>query len=269
MLLVQFQRGCHIGCRIRLTPGWWSVVPPQLRPISRWMLRSRDEYFEVEVNASLSWGTLDSFDYFVVVMVLTEIARDFHRTNAAWHCVNWTCWRAWLLRAQEGVPSPQKILPSPRRFSENALYDVPGYPLNSAAILAVPFKSAPTPPVLTTTQRPEAYPRSRLRQVHIMGRTVTQRFIPAHSAVPPPAWISYTRDDAISPLSALYICHSDDGHFGDGSGRDTRSHRHRNGSEDLGLWQGMSVSSLSNRPRNNSNSTPALTWAMKPKRRWL
>jgi len=36
------------------------------------------------------------------------------------------------------VPSPQKILPSPRRFSENALYDVPGYPLNSAAILAVP-----------------------------------------------------------------------------------------------------------------------------------
>src|SRR2546422_8138497 len=34
------------------------------------------------VLASTIGWTLDSFDYFVVVMVLTEIAKEFHRSNA-------------------------------------------------------------------------------------------------------------------------------------------------------------------------------------------
>jgi MFS transporter, SHS family, lactate transporter len=41
---------------------------------------TRDHWYAVAAS-TIGW-TLDSFDYFVVVMVLTEIARDFNRTNA-------------------------------------------------------------------------------------------------------------------------------------------------------------------------------------------
>src|SRR6266705_6085376 len=40
----------------------------------------RDNWNAV-LASTIGW-TLDSFDYFVVVMVLTEIAKEFHRTNA-------------------------------------------------------------------------------------------------------------------------------------------------------------------------------------------
>src|SRR5437762_5133192 len=42
--------------------------------------QSRDNWNAV-LASTIGW-TLDSFDYFVVVMVLTEIAKDFGRTNA-------------------------------------------------------------------------------------------------------------------------------------------------------------------------------------------
>src|SRR6266566_7038104 len=42
--------------------------------------RARDNWYAV-LSSTIGW-TLDSFDYFIVVMVLTEIAKDFHRTNA-------------------------------------------------------------------------------------------------------------------------------------------------------------------------------------------
>src|SRR5947207_928183 len=42
--------------------------------------RTRDNWNSV-LASTIGW-TLDSFDYFVVVMVLTEIAKDFGRTNA-------------------------------------------------------------------------------------------------------------------------------------------------------------------------------------------
>jgi SHS family lactate transporter-like MFS transporter len=41
---------------------------------------TRDRWYAV-IASTIGW-TLDSFDYFVVVMVLTEIAQEFHRTNA-------------------------------------------------------------------------------------------------------------------------------------------------------------------------------------------
>jgi SHS family lactate transporter-like MFS transporter len=42
--------------------------------------RTREHWYAV-LASTIGW-TLDSFDYFVVVMVLTEIAKDFHRSNA-------------------------------------------------------------------------------------------------------------------------------------------------------------------------------------------
>src|SRR6266567_2977404 len=42
--------------------------------------QTRDNWNAV-LASTIGW-TLDSFDYFVVVMVLTEIAKEFHRTNA-------------------------------------------------------------------------------------------------------------------------------------------------------------------------------------------
>src|SRR5437016_14613330 len=42
--------------------------------------KTRDNWYAV-LASTIGW-TLDSFDYFVVVMVLTEIAKEFHRTNA-------------------------------------------------------------------------------------------------------------------------------------------------------------------------------------------
>ncbi len=42
--------------------------------------RTRDNWYSV-LASTIGW-TLDSFDYFVVVMVLTEIAKEFNRTNA-------------------------------------------------------------------------------------------------------------------------------------------------------------------------------------------
>jgi len=42
--------------------------------------QARDNWYAV-LSSTIGW-TLDSFDYFIVVMVLTEIAKDFHRTNA-------------------------------------------------------------------------------------------------------------------------------------------------------------------------------------------
>jgi SHS family lactate transporter-like MFS transporter len=44
------------------------------------MSKVRDNWYAV-LASTLGW-TLDSFDYFVVVMALTEIANEFHRTNA-------------------------------------------------------------------------------------------------------------------------------------------------------------------------------------------
>src|SRR5580692_2327631 len=44
------------------------------------MSSNRDNWYAVFAS-TIGW-TLDSFDYFVVVMVLTEIAKEFHRTNA-------------------------------------------------------------------------------------------------------------------------------------------------------------------------------------------
>src|SRR5438876_7193318 len=48
------------------------------RELSR--AQTRDNWNSVFAS-TIGW-TLDSFDYFVVVMVLTEIAKEFHRTNA-------------------------------------------------------------------------------------------------------------------------------------------------------------------------------------------
>ena len=42
---------------------------------------STRDHWNTVIASTVGW-TLDSFDYFVVVMVLTEIANDFHRTNA-------------------------------------------------------------------------------------------------------------------------------------------------------------------------------------------
>src|SRR4051812_8898683 len=50
-------------------------IPPEL---SR--AQSRDNWYAVAAS-TIGW-TLDSFDYFVVIMVLTEIAKEFNRTNA-------------------------------------------------------------------------------------------------------------------------------------------------------------------------------------------
>jgi MFS transporter, SHS family, lactate transporter len=41
----------------------------------------RADNWNAVLASTIGW-TLDSFDYFVVVMVLTEIAKEFHRTNA-------------------------------------------------------------------------------------------------------------------------------------------------------------------------------------------
>ena len=42
---------------------------------------STRDHWNTVIASTVGW-TLDSFDYFVVVMVLTEIANEFHRTNA-------------------------------------------------------------------------------------------------------------------------------------------------------------------------------------------
>jgi SHS family lactate transporter-like MFS transporter len=42
--------------------------------------KTRDNWYAVAAS-TIGW-TLDSFDYFIVVMALTEIAKEFHRTNA-------------------------------------------------------------------------------------------------------------------------------------------------------------------------------------------
>src|SRR5215467_14623540 len=42
--------------------------------------KTRDNWYAV-LASTIGW-TLDAFDYFIVVMVLTEIAKEFHRTNA-------------------------------------------------------------------------------------------------------------------------------------------------------------------------------------------
>jgi len=55
-----------------------SVVASPAQPLSR--EQTRDNWNAV-LASTIGW-TLDSFDYFVVVMVLTEIAREFHRSNA-------------------------------------------------------------------------------------------------------------------------------------------------------------------------------------------
>src|SRR5438105_4827829 len=55
-----------------------SLVASPAQPLSR--EQTRDNWNAV-LASTIGW-TLDSFDYFVVVMVLTEIAKEFHRTNA-------------------------------------------------------------------------------------------------------------------------------------------------------------------------------------------
>ena len=42
---------------------------------------STRDHWNTVIASTVGW-TLDSFDYFVVVMVLTEIANEFHRMNA-------------------------------------------------------------------------------------------------------------------------------------------------------------------------------------------
>src|SRR5947199_2819555 len=42
---------------------------------------STRDHWNTVIASTVGWS-LDSFDYFVVVMVLTEIANEFHRTNA-------------------------------------------------------------------------------------------------------------------------------------------------------------------------------------------
>src|SRR5436853_3848923 len=41
--------------------------------------KTRDNWYAVAAS-TIGW-TLDSFDYFIVVMALTEIAQEFHRPN--------------------------------------------------------------------------------------------------------------------------------------------------------------------------------------------
>src|SRR5438067_12143175 len=55
-----------------------SAVANPTPVLSREQLRDN---WNAVLASTIGW-TLDSFDYFVVVMVLTEIAREFHRTNA-------------------------------------------------------------------------------------------------------------------------------------------------------------------------------------------
>jgi MFS transporter, SHS family, lactate transporter len=53
-----------------------TIASDEIRRLST----TRDHWYAV-LASTIGW-TLDSFDYFVVVMVLTEIAEEFHRTNA-------------------------------------------------------------------------------------------------------------------------------------------------------------------------------------------
>jgi len=55
-----------------------SAVASAPQTLSR--AQTRDNWNAV-LASTIGW-TLDSFDYFVVVMVLTEIAKEFGRTNA-------------------------------------------------------------------------------------------------------------------------------------------------------------------------------------------
>src|SRR5213078_3295575 len=55
-----------------------SAVASAAQTLSRAQIK--DNWYAV-LASTIGW-TLDSFDYFVVVMVLTEIAKEFHRTNA-------------------------------------------------------------------------------------------------------------------------------------------------------------------------------------------
>src|SRR5437879_12890015 len=55
-----------------------SAVASAAQTLSRTQIRDN---WNAVLASTIGW-TLDSFDYFVVVMVLTEIAKDFGRTNA-------------------------------------------------------------------------------------------------------------------------------------------------------------------------------------------
>src|SRR6058998_939078 len=55
-----------------------SAVASAAQTLSRAQIRDN---WNAVLASTIGW-TLDSFDYFVVVMVLTEIAKDFGRTNA-------------------------------------------------------------------------------------------------------------------------------------------------------------------------------------------
>ena len=70
-----------INSGVRRVNSQISVEVPdaQKREFTR-LTPNLDNWYAV-LASTIGW-TLDSFDYFVVVMVLTEIAREFHRTNA-------------------------------------------------------------------------------------------------------------------------------------------------------------------------------------------
>src|SRR5262245_43509529 len=54
-------------------------APKPVEPRSKSASTSRDNWYAVAAS-TIGW-TLDAFDYFIVVMVLTEIAQEFHRPN--------------------------------------------------------------------------------------------------------------------------------------------------------------------------------------------
>ncbi|MGA2262759.1 MAG: MFS transporter, partial [Acidobacteriota bacterium] len=56
-------------------------MPPILTPGSEPILISKHDQYNALMASFLGW-TLDAFDFFVVVMVLTEIGKDFNRNNA-------------------------------------------------------------------------------------------------------------------------------------------------------------------------------------------
>ena len=56
-------------------------MPPAISPAEPLSISRRKDQRNALIASFLGW-TLDAFDFFIVVMVLTEIARDFKRSNA-------------------------------------------------------------------------------------------------------------------------------------------------------------------------------------------
>ena len=56
-------------------------MPGSMEPAEASLIQKRKEQRNALIASFLGW-TLDAFDFFIVVMVLTEIAKDFHRSDA-------------------------------------------------------------------------------------------------------------------------------------------------------------------------------------------